>query len=278
MTMEIREAVGPREARGFDTQALRDAFLIGDLFPNDDMRLVYSHYDRLIVGGTSPLDREVFLPDGSAIGSEYFLDRREMVIINIGGEGQIVTLTGTYMLARRDALYLGRGTGPVTFSSSDRARPARFYLLSAPAHKEIPIRHLSGVGSARVDLGDAPSASQRATFNIVDPSLTETCQLTAGLTILAEGSVWSTLSGEQNRRRTEAFLYFGMRPDQRVFHFMGEPTETRHIVAGDQQAVISPPWSIQASVGTRGYAFIWATAGENLGGSEMGPMPVETLR
>jgi 4-deoxy-L-threo-5-hexosulose-uronate ketol-isomerase len=276
--MEIRQAVSPREAKAFDTGELRSAFLVEDLFPANDIRLVYAHYDRLILGGTLPIDREVFLPVAKETGTDHFLDRREMVVVNIGGEGQVVTLTGTYMLARRDALYLGRGTGPVSFASVDRAQPAKFYLVSAPAHKEIPARLLSGAGSARIDQGDPATASQRATFNIVHPSIMETCQLVVGITDLAEGSVWNALSGELHQRRTEAFLYFGMRPDQRIFHFMGEPAETRHLVVANEEAVLSPPWSIQASVGTKNYAFIWAMAGDNVDENDIDPVPLEMLR
>jgi 4-deoxy-L-threo-5-hexosulose-uronate ketol-isomerase len=278
MSMEIRHAVSPREAKGFDTEALRRAFLVDALFPQNDIRLVYSHYDRLILGGALPAEREVFLPVVKETGTDHFLDRREMVIVNIGGEGQVVTLTGTYMLARRDALYLGRGTGPVSFSSLDRSRPAKFYLVSAPAHKEIPARLLSGPGSERIEQGDPATASQRVTFNIVHPSIMETCQLVVGMTVLAEGSVWNSVSGELHQRRTEAFLYFGMRPEQRVFHMMGEPAETRHLVVANEQAVLSPPWSIQAGVGTKNYAFIWAMAGDNVDERDIDPVPVEMLR
>ena len=278
MSMEIRHAVSPREARTFDTDALRKAFLVDDLFAVNDIRLVYTHYDRLILGGVVPSEREVFLPVVKETGTDHFLDRREMVIVNLGGEGQVVTLTGTYMLARRDALYLGRGTGPVSFSSLDRTRPAKFYLVSAPAHKEIPARLLSGPGSGRIEHGEAATASQRVTFNIVHPSVMETCQLVVGMTVLAEGSVWNTLSGEMHQRRTEALLYFGLRPEQRVLHLMGEPAETRHLVVANEQAVLSPPWSIQAGVGTSNYAFIWATAGDNVDERDVEEIPIEMLR
>lgn len=278
MPMEIRHAVSPREARTFDTDALRKAFLVDDLFAVNDIRLVYTHYDRLILGGVVPAEREVFLPVVKETGTDHFLDRREMVIVNLGGEGQVVTLTGTYMLARRDALYLGRGTGPVSFASLDRTRPAKFYLVSAPAHKEIPARLLSGPGSGRIEQGEAATASQRVTFNIVHPSGMETCQLVVGMTVLAEGSVWNTLSGEMHQRRTEALLYFGLRPEQCVLHLMGEPAETRHLVVANEQAVLSPPWSIQAGVGTSNYAFIWATAGDNVNERDVEEIPIEMLR
>lgn len=278
MTVEIRQAVSPREAKGFDTSQLREAFLVRELFVANDIRLTYSLYDRLILGGAMPADREVFLPVIKETGTDHFLDRREMVVVNIGGEGQVVTLTGTYMLAPREALYLGRGIGPVSFSSPDRSRPAKFYLISAPAHKELPTRLLGGAGLPSLDAGEAETASQRSTMHIAHPDTVETCQLVVGLTTLSDGSVWNTLSGEMHQRRTEAFLYFGMRPEQRIFHFMGEPAETRHLVVGNDEAVLSPPWSVQASVGTRAYAFIWAMAGDNVDDGDVDAVPLEALR
>ncbi|WP_274626660.1 5-dehydro-4-deoxy-D-glucuronate isomerase [Arvimicrobium flavum] len=276
--MEIRHAVSPREAKTFDTEQLREAFLAEGLFPANEIRLIYSHYDRLIVGGAQPVDREVFLPVARETGTEHFLDRREMVVVNIGGEGQVVTLTGTYMLARRDMLYLGRGIGPVSFSSADRTRPARFYLVSAPAHKDLPVRLVGSGDARRSDLGDAATASTRVSFDYVHPEIVETCQLVVGITILTEGAVWNSVSGNLHGRRSEACLYFGMRPEQRIIHFMGEPEQTRHLVVANEQAILSPAWSIRASVGTQNYAMVWASAGDNVDPGDIESVAMAMLR
>lgn len=278
MSIEIRQAVGPREARGFDTRQLREAFLVEDLFVANDIRLVYTHHDRLILGGALPGEREVFLPVTRETGTEHFLDRREMVAVNIGGEGQVVTLTATYALNRRDMLYLGRGTGPVSFCSTDRTRPAKFFLVSAPAHKELPARMVRGGEARRRDVVEPVGAATRAVLDYVHPDLVETCQLTAGITVLAEGSVWNSVSGSLHQRRTEAFLYFGLRPEERVFHVMGEPGETRHLVVANEQAVISPAWSVQAGVGTQNYAFVWVTAGDNVDIGDVDAVALGMLR
>lgn len=278
MTIEIRHAVSPREAKTFDTEQLRRAFLLENLFVANDICLTYSHHDRMIVGGVLPAGREVFLPVLKETGTEHFLDRREMVIANIGGEGLVVTLTGTYSLARRDMLYLGRGIGPVSFASVDPTRPAKFYLVSAPAHRELPTRLIASGDARRHDIDETVTASSRVTFTYVHPEIFETCQLVVGITILAEGSVWNGTSGNLHDRRTEACLYFGMRPEQRILHLMGEPSETRHLVVANEQAVLSPAWSIRASVGTQNYAFIWASAGDNVDEADVDAVPMERLR
>jgi 4-deoxy-L-threo-5-hexosulose-uronate ketol-isomerase len=277
MTIEIRHAVSPREARAFDTEQLRHAFLVENLFVPNDIRLTYSHHDRMIVGGVLPAGREVFLPVLKETGTEHFLDRREMVVANIGGEGLVVTLTGTHTLARRDMLYLGRGIGPVSFASADATRPAKFYLVSAPAHREFPNRLVPSREARRHDLAEPVTASSRVAFTYVHPEIMETCQLVVGITILAEGSVWNGATGNLHDRRTEACLYFGMRPEQRVLHLMGEPRQTRHLVVANEQAVLSPAWSIRASVGTQNYAFIWASAGDNVDENDVDPVPMDRL-
>lgn len=270
--------IGPREAKSLDTDALRAAFLADRLFVLRETRLIYTHYDRLIVGGIAPIDREIFLPAAKETGNAHFLDRREMVVVNIGGDGQVVTLTGTYTLARRDMIYLGRGIGPVSFASVDATRPARFYLVSAPAHREFPSRLVRAGEAVRIDHGSMATASARVTFRYVHSDLMETCQLAVGMTVLAEGSVWCSEAGELHARRSEARLYLGIRPDQRVFHIMGDPSETRHIAVANEQAVVSPPWSMQAAVGTQNYAFIWASAGDNSDETDVDPVPLENIR
>jgi 4-deoxy-L-threo-5-hexosulose-uronate ketol-isomerase len=278
MAIEIRQAVSPREAKGFDTAQLRGEFLVEDLFAANDIRLTYTLYDRLIVGGVMPVEREVFLPVVRETGTENFLDRREMIVVNIGGEGQVVTLTGTYNLARRDMLYLGRGIGPVSFGSREPGRPAKYFVASAPAHKELPARLVRSADARRTDTGDPAMANQRVVFDYIHADQVETCQLVAGITILAEASVWNASAGNLHPHRTEAAFYFAMRPEQRIFHVMGEPSETRHLMVANEQAVISPAWSVQASFGTQNYAFVWVTAGDNVDEHDIEPVPLHALR
>lgn len=278
MAIETRQAVSPREAKSFDTEELRAAFLVESMFAANDIRLTYTHYDRMIVGGVLPVGQEVFLPAVRETGTEAFLDRRELVAVNLGGEGQVVTLSATHTLGPRDMLYLGKGTGPVSFASLDRARPARFYLVSAPAHKELPARLIRANEARHVDAGDPSLASSRVVLNYVHPEIMETCQLVVGITELDMGSVWSSASGNLHSRRTEATLYFGLREDQRVFHFMGEASQTRHLTVANEQAVLSPAWSIRASVGSQSYGFVWATAGDNLDEGDVETVPLSELR
>ena len=278
MNVEIRHAIDPLTAKAFDTDLLRESFLIETLFSPGEINLTYSHLDRLVVGGAMPVDEPIELAPIKQTGTPDFLDRREMVVVDIGGNG-VVTVGGErFELENRDMLYLGRGSGPVSFASEDAAQPAKFYLLSAPAHHDYPSR-LVRIGDAkRIDLGAQVTSNERSIFQFVHPDVMESCQLVVGMTVLAPGSVWNTMPCHVHDRRSEAYLYFALDPEQRVFHFMGEPEETRHLVVSNEQAILSPGWSIHSGAGTSNYAFIWAMAGDNVDYRDVDMVAMEDLR
>ncbi|WIY52154.1 5-dehydro-4-deoxy-D-glucuronate isomerase [Devosia sp. YIM 151766] len=272
MTMNFtsRHAVDPVTAAGMDTRALRENFLIDELFAPGAISLTYTHYDRMIVGGAAPTDRALPLETIKPTGTENFLDRRELIAVNIGGAG-IVSVDGTaYPLGARDMIYVGRGAKTVAFASDDPAAPAKFYLVSAPAHADHPTRHIRIGDANRLDLGASDTCNERSIFQFTHS--VETCQLVVGMTTLASGSIWNTMPAHIHSRRMEAYLYFDLDPDQRVIHLMGEPAETRHLVLANEQAVLSPPWSIHAGAGTANYTFIWAMAGDNVDYTDVEPV------
>jgi 4-deoxy-L-threo-5-hexosulose-uronate ketol-isomerase len=278
MHVEARWAVDPNTARCYDTARLRSAFLVETLFAPGEVRLTYSHLDRLIVGGAMPVDAPLPLAQVRETGTKNVLDRREMVAVNVGGPGVISFGGENAELDHRDMLYVGRGVRDVSFASTDKAKPAKFYLLSAPAHRDLPPR-LVRIGDAkRMDLGAQATSNQRSIFQFVHPDVMESCQLVVGMTVLAEGSVWNTMPCHVHDRRSEAYLYFGLDEGQRVFHFMGEPEETRHLVVRNEQAILSPGWSIHSGAGTSSYTFIWAMAGDNVDYSDVDPVAMERLK
>ncbi|MDR3564283.1 MAG: 5-dehydro-4-deoxy-D-glucuronate isomerase [Negativicutes bacterium] len=276
--MEIRCAANPQDVKHYDTDRLRQDFLIETLFLKDAVQTIYSHIDRMIVGGAFPCERLLLLEAGKEICASYFLERRELGIINIGGRG-IVTLDGVaHELEPRDGLYVGKGVKEVLFASANSANPAKFYFNSAPAHLAYPTVKIN-VGKARkVTLGSVEEANQRTIFQYVHPKVLSSCQLVMGMTILANGSVWNTLPVHTHDRRMEVYLYLDVAENAVVFHYMGEPQETRHIVVRNEQAVISPSWSIHAGVGTRSYSFIWGMAGENQTFNDMDVVAMPELR
>ena len=277
VTVETRQAIDPYTARAFDTEQLRSQFLIEALFAPGEVNLTYTHLDRLVVGGVMPVGSALDLPSIKQTGTERFLDRREMVAVNVGGAGT-VTADGTdYAMDTRDMLYLGKGAGAVSFASADAAAPAKFYLLSAPAHHAYPSR-LVRIGEARrLDLGAQVTSNERSIFQFVHPDVMESCQLVVGMTVLAPGSVWNTMPCHVHDRRSEAYLYFDLDEGQRVFHFMGEPQETRHLVVANEQAILSPGWSIHSGAGTSNYTFVWAMAGDNVDYRDVDPVATEDL-
>lgn len=278
MSTDIRQAVDPRAARAYDTEQLRRTFLIERLFVPGEVNLTYTHLDRLVVGGAMPAGSALVLPDIAQTGTPAFLDRREMVVVNIGGAGTVTAGGTRFEMGSRDMLYLGRGAGAVSFEGADAAAPARFYLLSAPAHHAYPSR-LVRIGEAkRLDLGSQATSNERSIFQFVHPDVMESCQLVVGMTQLAPGSVWNTMPCHVHDRRSEAYLYFDLDPAQRVFHFMGEPGETRHLVVANEQAILSPGWSIHSGAGTSNYAFVWAMAGDNVDYRDVDPVAMEDLR
>jgi 4-deoxy-L-threo-5-hexosulose-uronate ketol-isomerase len=261
--IETRYAAHPAVVKTYDTAKLREEFLIQDLFAPDRIKLVYSHIERMIIGGATPIADPLSLSAPREVGQKTFLARRELAAINVGGAGVIVVDGARYEIANREALYVGMGAENVRFESAAPTQPARFYLLSAPAHRKCPTRKIDLSVGKIMHLGDPVAANERKIHQMLIPGAVESCQLVFGMTTLVAGSVWNTMPCHTHDRRNEVYLYFGMAAETRVFHFMGEPAETRHIVMGDFEAVISPPWSIHSGVGTGAYSFIWAMAGDN---------------
>lgn len=275
----MRWAIDPHTAAGMDTAQLRSNFLIERLFVSDRVVLTYSHYDRLVVGGAEPGAAPLALEAIRPMGTANFLDRRELIAVNIGGAGMVTAGGDSFAVGPRDMVYLGMGNTAVTFSSADPAQPAKFYLLSAPAHAAHPNRLLRIDTAKRLDLGAPETCNQRSIFQFIHPeSGVKTCQLVVGLTTFAPGSNWNTMPPHVHDRRTEAYLYFELPETARVFHMMGEPAETRHLVVANEQAVLAPAWSIHAGVGTASYAFIWGMAGDNIDYTDTDPVAIVALR
>ena len=261
--MELRTASSPRDVKTYDTARLREEFLIQDLFRPDEVKMVYSHIDRIITGAAMPVNKALTLAAGEELRAEYFLQRREMGIINIGGEGK-VTVDGTvYTLRHRDGIYVGRGCKDVVMESVDSAKPAKFYFNSTPAHKAYPTVYIRPEDCVNVELGSLEQSNHRNICKYILPGQVESCQLVMGMTTLRPGSVRNTMPCHTHDRRMEVYLYFDLPEDAFVMHYMGEPTETRHIVVRNEEAVISPSWSIHSGSGTQAYTFIWGMAGEN---------------
>lgn len=278
VAVDIRHNVHPEMARGLDTEGLRQHFLIDALFVPDQVRMTYSHIDRLVVAGVMPCKEAVALPTPKAIGQEHFFDAREGGIINVGGAGQVIVDGVAHSLSGEIALYIGRGANEVHFTSDDAANPAKFYMVSAPAHKDLPTQLVDASRANKLELGDQVTANQRTIYQFLHPDVIETCQLTMGMTRLAAGSVWNTMPAHTHDRRSEVYLYFGLPEDQRVFHFMGEPEQTRHILVGNDEAVLSPSWSIHSGAGTSAYTFIWAMAGDNKNFTDMDHLKIGELK
>jgi 4-deoxy-L-threo-5-hexosulose-uronate ketol-isomerase len=275
--MEIRFQNSPAETRQMTTAQIRENFLVQNLMKEGAVMLVYSHYDRMIVGGITPAADPLALPNHPELRADYFLERREAGLINVGGDGEI-TADGThYPLGKMDCLYLGKGTKEVSFSSADPNNPAKFYFLSAPAHQAYPCRLMKKEEASPVTIGDPSTSNRRSIYKYIHLEGIQSCQLVMGLTVLETGSVWNTMPAHTHTRRMEVYFYFDVAPEHRVIHFMGEPTETRHIVTANHEAIISPPWSIHSGCATANYGFIWGMAGENLVYSDMDPAPVTQL-
>ena len=279
MTITVRQAVSPEEARGFDTDALRGHFLVPDLFAPNEIRMTYSHVDRAIVGGAFPRDGELVLKSSKPVGSDPFLTRREMGVFCIAGSGRVVLDGETHEMRATDCLYIPKGTADVRFvGGGDAAEPAKFYFVSTPAHYAYPARLITADDANRLDLGSGEEANQRILRQYIHPDICPSCQLVMGMTLIAEGSVWNTMPCHRHDRRSEFYLYFDMAKDTRIFHFMGEPDETRHLVVANEQAIISPGWSIHCGAGTARYGFIWAMAGDNQEFTDMDMVAMDELR
>ncbi len=287
--MELRTAASPKDVKHYTTDRLREEFLIDDLFQKDVIKLVYSHIDRIITGSAVPVKEKLVLTAGDELRADYFLERREMGVINIGGAG-VITIDGKdYAVAYKEGMYIGMGAKDISFASVDAANPAKFYLNSAPAHKSYPTVLIKPEGTPaegvvivkdenKVELGCLADANHRTICKYILPGQVESCQLVMGMTKLEEGSVWNTMPCHTHDRRMEVYLYFDMKDDALVFHYMGEPTETRHIVMKNEQAVISPSWSIHSGCGTRAYTFIWGMVGENQAFDDMDGVAMQDIR
>ncbi|MFN7116998.1 MAG: 5-dehydro-4-deoxy-D-glucuronate isomerase [Saprospiraceae bacterium] len=276
--MQTRYESSPREVATMHTDELRNNFLVENLFRPEEVELVYSHYDRMVIGGVMPIHQAILLPNPDALKAEFFLERRELGIINIGGAGQVTVDSIVYKLDKMDCLYVGKGVQTIFFESVDEANPAQFFLLSAPAHVSYPTRLLPQEDAATQQLGALETANQRTIYKYIHPDGIASCQLVMGLTVLEPGSVWNTMPPHTHDRRMEVYLYFDVQANQQVMHVMGQAQETRHIWVSNQQAVISPPWSIHAGCGTTHYAFIWGMAGENQAFTDMDFISTAELR
>ena len=278
MQLDIRHASHPQDVKHYTTADLRRHFLIDPVFTADAVNLTYSHIDRIIVGGIMPVHTTLALAAGKELGVETFFERREGGVINIGGAGTI-TVDGTaYPLGFQDALYIGKGAQSVTFAAQDPAAAPKFYFNSAPAHAAYPTTLISLATAKKVHLGSPETSNQRTINQYIHPDVVASCQLVMGMTILAAGSVWNTMPAHTHERRMEIYTYFELAPEHIVFHMMGEPHETRHLVVRNEQAVISPSWSVHAGCGTSNYSFIWAMGGENQAFTDMDAVPADALR
>ena len=273
-----RYAIDPQTAATMGTDELRHNFHIPGLFQPGSIQLTYTHYDRMVVGGVMPVDAPLVLEAIKPTGTKNFLDRRELIAVNIGGAGSVKTGSDTHKIGPRDMIYVGMGTETVSFASDDAGAPAKFYLLSAPAHQAYPSKRIGIDDAKRLDLGSQQTSNERSIFQFIHPEGVKTCQLVVGMTQLAPGSVWNTMPCHVHDRRMEAYLYFDLAETARVFHFMGEPDETRHVVMKNEEAVLSPGWSIHSGAGTSNYAFIWAMAGDNVDYTDVDLVAIEDLR
>ncbi|HTG64874.1 MAG TPA: 5-dehydro-4-deoxy-D-glucuronate isomerase [Flavobacterium sp.] len=268
-SFKVRYAASPQDVKNYDTKRLREEFLIESLMESDSVNLVYSHYDRFVTGGVVPVKSSLKLGTFEPLKSEYFLERRELGIINVGGKGYVLVDGERFDLDYKEALYIGKSNKEIVFNSNESSNPAKFYLNSTPAHKVFPTKKISQEEAEIVELGSVETANARTIRKLIVNSVVETCQVQMGMTELKTGSVWNTMPAHVHDRRMEVYFYFEVPKNQAVCHFMGEPQETRHIWMANEQAVISPPWSIHSGSGTSNYTFIWGMAGENLDYGDM---------
>jgi len=277
-TMEVRHVSHPDAVKTFTTDQLRRHFLIESLFVPGKVMLTYSHVDRLVVGGAMPVATSLPLEALKPIGADRFLRRRELGLINLGGAGRVIVDGRAFELGARDSLYVARGAHDVRFESASASEPAKFYLLSAPAHATHETQKIALADARRISLGARETANVRIIHQVIHPEICKSCQLVMGFTVLEAGSVWNTMPTHLHDRRCEVYCYFDLSPETRVFHFMGEPSETRHLVVANEQAVLSPSWSIHSGAGTGRYAFVWAMAGDNQDFDDMDMLAMSELR
>ena len=276
--MRVLYGVSPNDIKHFDTDRLRAEFLIEGLYRPGRIEFAYTHVDRMIVGAATPADAPLSFGDGAEIGTPLFFTAREMGVANLGGAGRITVDGQTFALANRDVLYIGRGAENVTLTSDDPARPARFYMNSVPAGRDIPHRLITQSESKALDLGEEKRSNKRRLRMYIHPEVAPSCLLLMGITDLAAGSVWNTMPPHLHERRMEAYCYFDLDEADRVIHLMGRPDETRNLIVANGDVVISPAWSIHMGAGTGPYAFVWGMTGENQAYTDVDPVPVATLK
>lgn len=270
-------AVHFNDCKNYTTKQLRENFLLDGLEKDNAIELAYTHYDRMVTGVVKPIADIIALPTYVNLKSEYFLERRELGIMNVGGDGTVVADGITYVLSKYDCLYVGRGVKSVTFQSGDANQPAIFFLTSAPAHQSYPTTYLKSTDAAPLELGAKETCNERQLIKYIHNDGIQSCQLVMGVTKIKNGSVWNSVPPHTHDRRSEIYFYFDVATDQRVFHFMGEPQETRHLVVANNEAIVSPSWGIHCGCGTGNYSFIWAMAGENKEFTDMDPAPIASL-
>ena len=274
---QVRQAAHPDDVKHYDTKKLREHFLFNNVMVSDEVNMVYSLYDRIIAGGAVPAAKELLLEAIDPLKANYFLERRELGVFNVGGKGKIIADGQEYELDYKEALYLGRGNKEVKFISADSATPAKFYFLSAPAHKVYPNKKVTKENAVVVHLGSLEASNERTINKLLVEGSIETCQLQMGMTELSPGSVWNTMPAHVHDRRMEWYFYFEVPQEQAIAHFMGTPQETRHIWLHNEDAVVSPNWSIHSAAGTCAYTFIWGMGGENLDYGDVDSTPVNEM-
>lgn len=278
MKVDKRHATHPDQVVGLSTERLRAYYLATEIFLPGEIALTHNHVERMVIGGALPTSGPLTLEGCPELATGSFLAMRELGVINVGGPGRVTVDGVAFDMAPRDGLYVPMGTTKVTFESTDAKNAARFYLVSTPAHARYETVKITIADAKPMPMGSPATSNERVIYKYVDPEVCRSAQLLLGLTMLKEGSVWNTMPCHRHERRSETYFYFDMKPDARVFHFMGEPHETRHVVVANEQAVMSPPWSIHTGCGTSNYTFIWAMGGENIDYRDMAGVPMETLR
>jgi 4-deoxy-L-threo-5-hexosulose-uronate ketol-isomerase len=275
--MQIRNAIHPDHMKKLDTELIRSNFLVDPLFESNKINMVYSHIDRIIVGGATPLSTPLELVASKELGVAYFLERREIGIINVGGKGTVTVDGKKYEFGKNECIYIGMGANKVSFESQNPGSPAKFYFNSTPAHVTYPTTRVGLSDAKQVNLGSDDKSNKRTIYQLVHPAVLKSCQLVMGLTMLHPNNTWNTMPCHTHDRRMEVYFYFDVSADSLVFHFMGEQSQTRHIVVRNEQAVICPSWSIHSGVGTSNYSFIWGMAGENQTFTDMDDVPMSKL-
>ena len=276
--MQIRFHNSPAEVSRMNAEELRSNFLVQNIMKAGEINFVYTHYDRVIIGGVVPTGKAIALPTYDCLKADYFLERRELGAINVGGDGEIMVDGKSFDVNKLDCLYMGKGCQKVAFKSKSKKDPAKFYLLSAPAHATYKVQLMKKEKASPIEMGAVFTANQRTIYKYIHADGLKSCQLVMGLTILKEGSVWNTMPTHVHDRRMEAYFYFDVPQNQKIIHLMGQPTETKHLVVSNDEAIISPPWSIHSGCGTSNYGFIWGMAGENFIYTDMDPVNINDLR